>query len=121
MNINFNQIDFEALNAIGQAALETAKSKGFNTNEVGAEIDQKLLLMVGEIVEAQEELRSGHTPVEIYYPALGGKPEGFPIELADLIIRTLQLAASQGIDIARAVEMKMRFNETRPEKHGRQF
>lgn len=48
-----------------------------------------------------------------------GKPVGFPIELADVIIRTLDLASGLGIDIEEAIRIKMDFNATRPRLHGR--
>jgi NTP pyrophosphatase (non-canonical NTP hydrolase) len=46
------------------------------------------------------------------------KPEGIPSELADAIIRILDIAAFHGIDIAHAVADKMAYNETRPYRHG---
>lgn len=126
-----NEPIYEALNAIGYEALRIAREKGFNTEERGAEIDQKLLLIVSEIVEAQDELRDGHAPTDIYFSGGGAdndgvvypatKPEGFGIELADAIIRIVQLACSQGVDIGAAVRLKMAYNEGRPYKHGRQF
>jgi NTP pyrophosphatase (non-canonical NTP hydrolase) len=41
--------------------------------------------------------------------------------LADVLIRTLDLCGSLGIDITSIVAEKLRFNETRPPKHGRNF
>lgn len=46
------------------------------------------------------------------------KPVGFPTELADILIRTLDLAAALNIDIDQAVYLKMKYNETRPHRHG---
>lgn len=46
------------------------------------------------------------------------KPEGIPSELADIIIRVLDICAAEGIDIAAAIADKMAFNETRPYRHG---
>lgn len=45
-------------------------------------------------------------------------PEGIPTELADIIIRTLHIAAFFGIDIAAALADKMAYNETRPRRNG---
>lgn len=45
-------------------------------------------------------------------------PVGVPSELADIIIRVLDLAAAYGIDIGKAVVSKMEYNKSRPEKHG---
>lgn len=46
------------------------------------------------------------------------KPEGFGIELADIIIRCLDTATAYGINIEEAVARKLEYNETRPERHG---
>lgn len=116
-----------------------AKDKGFNDGPVN--IDRKLLMIVGEIVEAQNEMRNGHLPQEVYYDAVhleqalatlatrgvratpdnlppGKKPEGFGIELADAVIRIAQLAEHVGIDLERLIELKMAYNATRPVMHG---
>jgi NTP pyrophosphatase (non-canonical NTP hydrolase) len=45
----------------------------------------------------------------------------FEDELADVLIRTLDLACSMGIDIDFYVSEKMRYNEGRPFKHGKLF
>lgn len=47
------------------------------------------------------------------------KPVGVPSELADIIIRVLDIAAARGVDIDRAVREKMEYNVTRPYKHGK--
>lgn len=46
------------------------------------------------------------------------KPEGVPTELADVVIRVFDLAGWLGIDLASAIREKMRFNKTRPYRHG---
>lgn len=97
---------------------EASAAKGFVTPEVN--FDQKLLLIVGEISEAQEELRKGHTPGHIY-TSEGGKPEGFVIELADALIRILQLAGQAKLSLGDAVRLKATYNATRPYKHGKVF
>lgn len=83
-------------------------------------VDQKLMLIVGEVAEAHEELRSS-TDIHHHYHRADGKPEGFAFELADVLIRTLDLAAAVGIDIGFAVEVKRGYNRQRPHKHGRKF
>ena len=69
-----------------------------------------------EISEAWEEYRNGRAPDEIYIS--NGKPEGFPIELADLIIRVLDTCAAYRIDIEKAISIKHKYNKTRRYKHG---
>lgn len=101
-------------------------SKGFDpTLET---IDRYLLLVVSEIVEGQEELRDGRAPNEVYYednnPGRAGqlrKPCGFPSEMADALIRILDICAKFNIDIDAIVQEKLAFNRSRPPKHGRQF
>lgn len=107
------------IKGVAERCQATSVAKGFVETPVN--VDQKLLLAVGELVEAQNELRDGHAPTEIYFPEGSLKPEGFPIELADAVIRILQLAESLGIDIMKAMELKMDYNDTRPFKHGKQF
>jgi NTP pyrophosphatase (non-canonical NTP hydrolase) len=46
------------------------------------------------------------------------KPVGFASELADVIIRVLDLTAALGIDIDAAIEQKHAYNKTRPFRHG---
>ena len=46
------------------------------------------------------------------------KPEGIPIELADVIIRVLDLCGRYGIDIEAAIREKHAYNLTREHRHG---
>jgi hypothetical protein len=98
----------------------------------------KLMLACGELHEALEELRAGRQPTEVYwkhheeghempgtvdYPvediaAQGFKLEGFPIEIADCLIRLGDLCGLLGIDIKAALELKGEYNRTRPYRHG---
>ena len=79
-------------------------------------IASKLMLSVGEHGEALEELRAHHPPEEIYFK--DGKPEGFPIEVADAIIRLMDLCVRYNIDLVKAMRIKMRYNQSRPIRHG---
>lgn len=46
------------------------------------------------------------------------KPEGFPSEMADIVIRVMDLCASLGIDLEFAIKRKAAYNATRPHRHG---
>lgn len=46
------------------------------------------------------------------------KPVGFDSELADVVIRVMDLCAHLGIDLERAIREKHAYNETRPRRHG---
>jgi hypothetical protein len=77
-------------------------SKGFDPTEGG--VDRYLLLAISEICEAQEELRDGRLVNEIYYgnnllPGALPKPCGFPVEIADAIIRLLDIAAKFQMEV----------------------
>ena len=45
----------------------------------------------------------------------------FEDELADALIRILDLCGAMNIDIDMLVEMKMKYNEFRPRKHGKEY
>lgn len=49
------------------------------------------------------------------------KPEGWAVELIDCIIRILDTLHQAGIDIDKITQEKMKYNETRPYKHGKAY
>lgn len=112
-----------SLNELGQAFLTTSNSKGFTAGNLSIQDTVvKLMLVVSELSEALEEIRAGCGYTEIYYNEdHPKKPEGFPIEMADAIIRLLQLGAACGVDMDAAVALKNAYNNTRPHKHGKAF
>lgn len=79
-------------------------------------IGEQVVLYHAELSEGIEEIRTGHKPAEIYYK--DGKPEGFPIELADCVIRMMDTCEFYGIDLAKAILDKMEYNNTRSFRHG---
>lgn len=80
----------------------------------------QLMLIVGEAVEAHEDIRSG-LPVNGLTTNANGKPEGVASEIADILIRTLDFADAHGINLEDAVATKVAYNQTRPHMHGRKF
>jgi NTP pyrophosphatase (non-canonical NTP hydrolase) len=88
---------------------------------------EKCALMNTEITEALEEVRNGRGYRETYKslakaevddPMVTSKPEGVPIELADLLIRLLDLCGEYNIDLEEAVNAKLIYNDSRPFRHG---
>lgn len=130
----------ESLNAaateVGQAAAANGWHDRYNTLEDGPEktdhVVAKLALVVSEISEAVEEIRAGNwteyaSPVEILYldgtptgryATDPGKPEGYPVEVADAAIRLLDLCFMTGIDLGDVAARKLAFNATRGRMHG---
>lgn len=112
MNIRELQKDVHAL-AVAKGWYENAPHAGDLTWLLA-----RLALVHSEVSEASECVRDGDLS-----PHLGvtGKPSGLPSELADAVIRILDLAESIGIDVQEAVRIKHEFNKTRLSKHGRQM
>lgn len=48
----------------------------------------------------------------------GKRPEGIAVELADVILRTLDLMAALGVDVDAVVMAKHRYNLGREYRHG---
>lgn len=70
-----------------------------------------------ELYEAVLEFENGNSYNNIYLVC--GKPEGIPIELADVIILIFSFCCKYGIEIEKAINMKHQYNTTRPYKHGK--
>ena len=83
---------------------------------------EKMLLIVSEICEALEEYRDGRDINAVYFTNdKPDKPEGIPVELADVAIRLFDFVEANGIDLEQEIIRKVRYNETRPHKHGKAF
>jgi len=104
-------------------------------------IQSKILLIVNESIEGQDELRAGHAPTETYYtlpgddrqyptrqaavaasdnPNVNPKPEGLISELADIIIRSMDLGdeLDRAEELAMMIVEKLGHNRSRPAMHG---
>ena len=97
---NLDLVDLQ--NKIG----DWRKRKGFVTNYDN--IPEKLLLIHSEVSEAAEEIRKGN-----YY--------GFRFELADIIIRVLDLCDALKLNTDSLIAEKMVKNESREHRHGKKF
>lgn len=117
----------EPLNEMAIAVHENAIAKGWWDDE--RQFPEIAALIHSEVSEALEEYRNGHKPTEVYAShgnakacsppcAPGLKPEGIPIELADVIIRILDYCGKEGIDLDDAIRRKMNYNTNRPHRHG---
>ncbi len=93
-----------------------AKSKGFWEDGVERNNGEMLCLIHSEISEALEALRHGNPPDDKVPEFTGAETE-----LADAVIRIMDLAHARGWRVAQAIEAKMKFNATRAHKHGKAF
>lgn len=78
-------------------------------------IPEKIALAHAELSEALEEFRERRMETTHDYK---GKPIGMPSELADTIIRVLDLAEYLGFDMETILMEKIEYNSTRGYKHG---
>jgi NTP pyrophosphatase (non-canonical NTP hydrolase) len=83
-----------------------AKAKGFWDNK--RNIGEMLMLIVSELAEAMEADRHDDR-------------ENFVEEIADTCIRIFDLCGGLGIDLEEAIVLKMRYNATRDQLHGKKY
>lgn len=109
------------LNELRDEIHATAREKGWY-NDGERNIPEALALIHAEVSEALEEYRDrgrlGLNEVFARIPGDPAKPEGFAVEVADILIRCLDLAGYLKIDIDKVVRQKMDYNKTRPYRHG---
>ena len=103
------------INEVAKEIHENAVKHGWWEDE--RSFPEIIALIHSEVSEALEEYRNGHSATEVYY-GYDEKPEGIPIELADVIIRILDYCAYAGIDIDAAISEKHEYNKSRPYRHG---
>lgn len=104
--------EMNMLNKLADEIYENSCAHGWHDRE--REFPEIVALCHSELSEALEEYRSGRGMLYIE----GGKPEGVAVEMADCIIRILDWAAHEGVDMDVIIRAKHEYNKTRSYRHG---
>lgn len=126
------------LNELAQKIYEANKEKGFWDKE--RNVGEMLMLVTSELGEAMEAHRKNRFADTHFYDEMLSEgydwenshrsfiacfeksiKDTFQDEIADAVIRLLDLSAGLGIDIDKHIEAKLKYNLTRPRLHGKAY
>lgn len=106
----------KTIKAMQKAVHKNAIEHGWWEEE--REFGTLIALCHSELSEALEESRNGYPINKIYTTGDDRKLEGVPAELADVVIRIMDICERYGIDLQTVIQAKHAYNQTRPYKHG---
>ena len=123
------------INKLAQQIFEANKKKGFWDKE--RNVGEMLMLVTSELAEGLEADRKGShtiispeslkflidTPDNSYFQLefKNNIKDTFEDEIADAIIRLLDMSGGLGIDVESHITAKLRYNSLRPHKHGKAY
>ena len=104
----------DAFTSVMAVAHSISVDKGFWENDPSTA--EKIALIHSELSEGLEADRLGNPPDDKI-------PEfsGLEAELADAVIRIMDLAAKRDLRLAEAIVAKIKYNAGRPYKHGKEY
>lgn len=97
---------------VAEVAYQINREKGHHDKKTGDPL--RLLLIHSEVSEATEALRDGNPPDD-KIPLF----TSVEAELADVVIRTMDMGVVSNHRVAEAVLAKLLYNSNRPYRHGR--
>ena len=120
------------INELAKKVHQNAKDKGFHEGEKN--IGEMLCLIHSEVSEALEADRkniyssanmnviNGWADDEDFKTHFKKEvKDSFEDELAEIIIRVMDLAACKNVDLEEHIKAKMRYNTLRENKHGKRY
>lgn len=102
-----------SFNNTAEAVHQNAINKRFVKKDEKRNEGEMIALAHSELSECLDFIRHGNPPSD-HIPEFSGAEE----ELADCVIRCMDHAVQQGYKLGEAIVAKMKFNATRPAKHG---
>jgi NTP pyrophosphatase (non-canonical NTP hydrolase) len=114
------------INELAEKIYDISEDKGFwNIEDISdfAIVPVKLALIADEVSEALRVHRDEYEGPESWsFNHMTDEQEAeFTEELADIIIRTLDLAGGLGLDIGTSITEKIKKNKKRPNKHNKRY
>lgn len=117
---------FNGLNQMAASVYQGNADKGFWEKE--RNVGETLMLVVTELAEAMEAHRKGNTaPPTLNMPEVSKEnfemffKDTFEDEIADAVIRILDLCGGWNIDLEWHVREKVKYNASRERLHGKQY
>lgn len=110
----------EAFECLRDSAYEKHTWQSFTIEKGGVKFTNLTRQQLAVLLDIDVEVEDWWEQLEDAINELGlvAKPEGFPYEVADLLIRIFDTCEEYGIDIEPFIDRKMAYNETRELRHG---